>query len=231
MKYEERMPCRYDTEKDLINRIGSTIIRYGGKPGMCIVHGKNNLVLEHPVTGMTVAADIKPNDPLLDISCPELGYMNLTSGGRETKNLACYVERLPYRQYHQGIRSDQLSFTMIDPQDGHIPGYPQNLWINSQGFYDMLIDNYPSLDEAFRWLDDGERKEATKEGILYTIPVNEVAISRDVALKKMKAGVYFVYFKTDEVGWCTEDRVVNVRSHEEGWIVSKYLQEFKWKVI
>lgn len=225
---EERMPCLYDTENDLVARIGNTIVRYDGKPVLVIVESKTSLYLKHPVSHDTLYSYIKPSDPLLDISCPELGYMNLAIPGKEPRNDVVYVERLPRRQFHQGLLNGQLSYSSLSGEPHRVPGYPYGLYLESDGFYGMLIDKYPSLDEAFDILEAEEVKTPGGK----TISVKQLALSKDVALEKTKSGVYQVYFKCDQIGWCTnEKRVVNVRSHEEGWIVSKYLQQFKWKVI
>jgi hypothetical protein len=228
MDFEERMPCRYETENDLVARIGNTIVRYGGKAAYCIVESKNRLHMKHPATHAIIAQEVKPTDPLLDISCPELGYMNAEIiSMKDVKTRVIYVERLPRRQFHQGLTAGQLNFSDISGGYYKEPGYPNGILLENKGFSDMIDGVYPLFDDAFKTLEDGWIKIGQK---LYEI--NQLALSRDVALERTKSGVYQVYYKCDQVGWCTEkERVVNVRSHEEGWIVSRYLSEFKWKVV
>src|ERR1700754_558210 len=131
MKYEERMPCRYDTEKDLVARLGNSIVRYDGKPVRVLVEGKSSLRLCNPVTGEEINT-VKPNDPLLDISCPELGYANLPMGVKKPHNKVVYIERIPYRQFHQGLLTNQLMFSDIGGGQAHEPGWPYSLWLENQ---------------------------------------------------------------------------------------------------
>jgi hypothetical protein len=223
----ERMPNRYQTENDLSARLHGTICRYKDQPVYVYVDGKN-LHLKHPVTRIDII-QIKWDDPDFDISSPELGYFNLlTLSDRSPKNRVFYAERQPVKKWRQGLNPNVLHYSDIegDPDKSHIPGMPQDHWLADQGFYDMLTNEYPSLNKAFDILE--AETFSTKYGIY---SCKEIAISKDTAIQKTKSGVYQVFYKCDNVGWVAPGtRTVNVKSSEMGWIISKFLKEFNWRV-
>lgn len=229
MTIPERMPCKYNTEHDLHARLHGTICRYKGVPYKVLLDFPT-IFLRDLVTGVDVEK-IKFDDPEFDISSPELGYMNLVLPLKAPKNYVRYIERLPIKRWRQGICVNHLMFSKIDGNEiSHIPGWPVEMWMSTQGFKDMLQDNYPKLDKAFSILEEGEYIDQSPLGNTAAM-CDQIAISKDVAMEKTKSGVIQIYFKADNVGWCAPGtRQINVKSSEMGWIISKYLSQFSWKV-
>lgn len=239
MKIIERMPCLYSTEKDLHDRLHGTICRYKEKPYSVTVEGTELLYLRDIITNKVVHK-VPPNDPDFDTSSPELGYFNLILPETKAVMRVVYAERRPRRQYRQGICSTNLSFSTLDGKNTRdhwlIPGYPDSTWMGYPGFIEMLENDYPMLDKAFDILNDRfipTNIQNHKTGIMeeQLVPVESLAISKDTAIQRTDSGVYQIWYKMDNVGWTTpESRVVRVPSGEMGWIVSKYLSQFSWKI-
>jgi hypothetical protein len=224
----EKMPCRYDTPNDIQQRLHGTICRYKGEP-VYVYYDVPRIRLKHPVTMKILVDEIKEDDPDFDISSPELGYMNFSFlGEKNPKVRVLYVEREPRKRYRQGLCSSHLTYSDITGNSGtlHIPGMAYEHFIKSQGFYDMLVGNYFSLDDVFGALEE----EAVMLGDV-KIACTQMALSKDTAIEKTRSGVYQVYFKADNVGWVAPGtRTVNVKSSEVGWVISRYLNQFSWKV-
>ncbi len=240
MKITEHMPCKYNTEKDLYDRLNGTLCRYKGKIVVVLVEGLQ-VSIRDPLNNKFLKY-ILPNDPDFDLSSPEMGYMNLIlPEGKNPKLRVFYAERTPRRQYRQGLCANNIGFGTLDGSAirevmAQVPGFPESSWIGYPGFIQMLEDDYPTLDEAFYILDVGYTTAKmsdpkTLEFVDTKVEVTVMAISKDTAIQKTDSGVYQVWYKCDNVGWMAPGtRTVNVKSSDIGWIVSKYLSLFSWKV-
>lgn len=207
-KFPLKMPCRYTTGKDLSDRLDGTICMYKGQPVLVSYYSETELILHHPVTNMKLHV-IHPADEDFDISSQELGYINLDDGG---KNLVLYINRLHHKRWKQGLTYGSLSYQDIRDKVVYPNHTPIEHVIRSQGFYDMLTDNYPTIQQAL------EEYEVC-------------AISKSVALEKTPSGVIQVFFKNQNVGYLLPGtNRVCVPSNDMGWIVSKFLQQFSWEV-
>lgn len=206
------MRCKYP-ERDLSQRLDSTICRYKGFPYFVRVTGRL-LSLYHlskinklkSLSDDNPALVINPNDELFDISTVPLGYFQ---SGKQV----IYASRRPQRIYKQGLSSDSITFRGLN--DTNAVGS-----IFSKQFESMILGDYPSLNHAL------ESLKIEKE-----IAV-EIAISRDVALKlNPQLRTIRVFYKNEEMGWLMEGTdIVVVPSVEKGWIISLYLSYFNWKI-
>lgn len=208
-KIDGKMFCRYNSEKDLHDRLNGTIVFYDDEPFLVNGVHKKTLYLGDMVSGDTLR-EVPSNDERLDISSPELGYMNLEH--REFGNVVLYIVRVPYKRYKQGICPQNLEVLNIhgDGISYHVGNY-----FNSHGFKSSLRNEFPSLVEAMSKLEKGK----------------EVAISKSIAIKRSTAGVILVYYRCKEVGWLAPNTdIVNVPNNEMGWLVDRYLSELAWRV-
>lgn len=202
------MRCKIP-DRDLQARLDSTICRYRGLPYYVRYAGPGllNLYALQKVNNRHDADFvINSNDPDFDISTIPMGYVQYTN------TLVYYVSRRPQRMYKQGVSADALSFT--DLRGGIVSGSAF-----SKQFENMVMGNYSSLNQVQKAFKDAEVDM-------------ELAISRDCALKlNHKIRIVSVFFKNDEVGWMQEgtDTVI-VPSSEKGWLVSRYLSQFNWRV-
>lgn len=217
-----RMPCRYSTERDLVDRIGGTVCFYMGKPVRVQVESTDELILTHPITRKLVDK-IRPDDENFDISSPELGYVNffLETSRYSTEPVAkvLYAYRPPVRRYRQGICEGNVYYLTIDGTKWTgIPGILNAPAVfDTNSFVDMLQDEYPTIEQAFEMME---------------LPLwKEVAVSKDVAIQKTASGVFQVYYKGQNVGFVIPGtRTCVVPSNEMGWIVSKFIRHLSWKV-
>lgn len=201
------MRCKYP-ERDLSQRLDQTICRYKGAPFYVRYNNQRQFRLYKLSEIKTQKyIDIFADDPDFDISTIPLGYFNYDL------NYVSYVRRIPQRIYKQGVTVDSLRF--CDLNDKPIALNP---YIPS--FEEMVMDIYPSLPKIFKDIE----KEIDR-------PI-EKAVSRNIALKLIpKIRIIEVFFKTEKVGWINEGtNTVIVTAPEKGWIVSKYLSGFDWKV-
>ena len=201
------MRCKFPN-KDLSQRLDSTICRYDGRPYYVRYRGDNLLdlqTLERQRSVLTIKAD----DPLFDVSGIPLGYVQVT------KENVCYVTRKASRIYKQGVTADTLvPHYMTSTSELHARFSPY-----SQAFEDMIMERYPSLDSAIEMLRSSDTHR-------------EIAISRDVALKwNANLRLTYVYYKSQQVGFIIEGtRKVIIPSGDLSWIISTNLSGFNWEV-
>lgn len=211
-----KMANRYLSQKDLCDRLHGTICRYKDVPVGVQFVTTNCLMLTDVVTGELVAK-ISPTDPDFDISSPELGYMNYAN--KDFKLNVVYVSRQPIRRYRQGLYLQCCEFNTID---GGVQRSPYGMnYFGLQGFKNMIMDIYPPLSQARSMLNEGDV---------------EVAISKEIALKKIDSGLHLVYFKTKNIGWIKPDSMcVEMAAGEFDWVAERYLSrlgiEVKEKII
>lgn len=203
----EKMPCLYDTERDLIDRLHQTICRFQGKAVLVTVETKSSLALFDPVDRSKLLTKIKPNDPDFDISSPELGYMN-----HDEKVL--YVERLPQRRFRQGLTYECCSTYDVTGEGGARPMLSQ--YMQSSGLVDMIEGRYPKFREAQILLQKGAAKE--------------IAVSRDIAFKMLDCGLILVYCKCHDVGYILPESFdIDYKTTETSWVVDRMLERIGYR--
>lgn len=130
---------------DDVARLVYGICFYKSEPMyVCSTSGMRLWLVTLPqIIGQELRADLmqKPavDDKHLDLSSPELGYMNLPEDG------AVYIVRAPKRQIHPLINKDLVGWT---GPFGGFQAIGQHLFL-SQQFKDMLTKTYPSFNKVF----------------------------------------------------------------------------------
>lgn len=87
---------------------------------------------------------------------PEFAYMQFNLGYMNVGPYAVWYYRIPLRQYRQGLRRDQCSVrdeSGLQPNGGH-HGY--DLLGNNAHTADMMMNKYPTFEEAIKKLSDGQ---------------------------------------------------------------------------
>lgn len=202
---------------DFEARLNGGVVLYKGIPHRVLID-EHQINLADLLTSRTVIRDVPPLDENLDISAPELGFMN-----RETH--AVYLERMPRRLYRQSLESRSVVETCLY-REGPIQEVPNGRGnaIYSKDFLKMFTEPYPTFDQAVAKL---------------TAPDSEVlsiAVSRMVALTSDDFGRITVWYKgrmgDAPVGWVDPgSRVVRVPSTDKAWVISIYLSELGWEVV
>ena len=198
------MRCKF-LEQDYEQRLNGGLVFFKKKP--VLVHATLGRIDLYGFPDNERIATVLPNDENLDISAPRLGYVNISSR-------AVYVYRRPLRQYKQSLTVGSLTtFTPMARGGANI-----NDIFNTKQFAEMLVNKYPPLDAAIKFL-------STKNG-------RGMAISRNVALVRDSYGFVHVFFKMEEVG-IIEDlskRVITVPNSTMAKVVSKCLSGFDWEI-
>ena len=160
-------------------------------------------------SGKSINVSLTSDD--LDISAPELGYINYD--GR-----AYYVMRSPDRRYKQTLQYSSM-LAQVCGSTRTIGGDNLHAALHSSHGENMFLNVYPTLSEALAFV-------STKGG-----KNRSMAFHRDVAVLQDSFGIVRVYFKGSEVGRIKPGtKTVSVPSGDTAWVVSKYLSEFDWEV-
>lgn len=196
--YPERMPNRYTTTKDLMDRLDNTYCRYKGEVVMVKVYSENELALLD-VTGQAVREKIDPHHAEFDISAIEVGYFNyLDSNG---KYHVIRAVRGPEKSWKSALTRHQIGWKDISNDQAKV--YVENDVYTQQGFVDMLVDTRMTLDQGLEKL----------------IKSDEVAINRDIALQKTPTGVVNVYHSGTPLGWITpKSSKITVVDRKIAWV-------------
>lgn len=195
--------------EDVRQRLGGTVIRYRNIPYYCTVEGRH-ILLENIVT-RHLEHTINFDDPELDISSLDLGYINIVNP------VACAVHasRIGQRRYKQGVDLRALSYDVLT-----LPSEKFALnadYMFCQGFVDAYQGKYPSVSDALKMVSKTHRSVALS---------NDVAILRDKDIIK-------VYVKTEEIGWMKAGiNTVNIPKSETSWMYQYYLEKLDgWKIV
>ena len=197
-------------------RLNGGVILYNGIPCRVQVDG-HQINITDLTSSRHVARNVDPLDENIDISAPELGFMN-------TPTCAVYLERIPRRRYKQALEAASVLETVLR-RNGPVQEVPagRGASIYSDDFRKMFTQRYPSFDEAVSRIvsEDSE--------------VQSVALSRKVAITGDDFGRLTVWYKgrvgDTPVGWIDPgSRTVKVPSTEKAWVVSMHLQGLDWEV-
>ncbi len=205
---------------DVNQKLDGCVFRYKGVPYMVRAGGGGAQVTLYELTNPhKIYAQIKYNDPDLDISSVPLGYVN-----RVMFDDVSYLIRNPIRRVKQGVNEQN---TKVVP----LPGRPRLVnvhnFIWSQGFIDAVTNKFPPLDVALKSL-----RQRLNVVNMQEIRYQSMAISRDIALMIDEMGIITVFYKNNYVGWIQPNKdIVHVKSNELGWVVSRYLSHILGWVI
>lgn len=201
--------------RDLQQKLNATVCMYAGKPVWVEVVGATVIIADLP--GGDNRREIKASDPLFDVSTPPLGYCDASP--------VKYLTRIPARRSvqglsHRSLRSERLP---IGFNQQRVEGTGDRIFF-TRGFVDMVINKYRPLEDTLKYL-RGKINNHPEEML-------DAAVSRNIALQINKLGIIHVFYKQDLVGWIApDDIVVNVKSDEKGWIVSRYLAHgLTWEI-
>lgn len=205
------MRCEY-LPNDFEARLNGGVAFYDGKPVLINAAGGTIAICTFP-EGQQIKR-IEPDDPSLDISSPQLGYIN-------TQRNCYYIYRKPARRYKQTLTHQAIDY--YDPVNtDSVKNTPISLndQFYSTNFKKMLENEYPPLDGVLKALNSETSK------------IKSRAISRDVALAIDSFGIVRVYYKMEEVGYINPgSTTVQVPGGTLAWVISKYLREYAWEVV
>lgn len=215
----EKMPCLYDTEKDLQDRIGGTVCRYKGVPYWVQIESAKKINLLDLVTQKAVVVGISPSDPEFDISSAEVGYVNFKytpeqiryMSNKSLGNKVYYLERIPFRRFRQGLCGDSMTSYTIDGE----PGIPAANLLASKGFYESQVNSWPSIPVALAIFERGQE--------------TEIAIGIDTALHKIESGLALVYYRKKNIGWITPGRrsfEIELSKSPDRWVYERVLSKY-----
>lgn len=203
----EKMANRYSTPADIQNRLADTFLRYDGVPVYCsgLSDTQKKIVLwKLPVPNRRTAdnlIEVPFNDEKLDISSIELGYAN--SDPTKSTNSVAYVYRAPKKSpYKQGVCFQTTLFDGIDGRRGSF-----NFNAQSQNWADFLSGVYP------------------KDWASVLNEAGEVAVSREVAVKRDKLGLTFFYVRGEQIGYSTpKSDVLNIVDRASSYAVERLVR-------
>lgn len=133
----KKMEPTYLTPEDVSMRLHSSIIRYKKQFYYTHAHGMKLKLFNLHTSNQDHTVDA--NSPDLDVSSPELGFINWDSG------YLWFVYRIPYRKQKQGISHDNLGAISI--QEHRTKSVSSDTFM-SKAFLDMLEGNYPTYSEV-----------------------------------------------------------------------------------
>lgn len=214
-----KMANRYNSHKDLSDRLDGTICRYKNEPVFVRVESARSLALFELSTmsySGEIVANIRPNDPEFDISSPELGYFNNTRYNPKLQTHdfvdVRYMIRNPVRRYKQGLNDHCVSGYRINGVEIGSSGA-----LYTKGFKESLMDEFPSVSQAMAMLDDGSRQE--------------VAVSQAIALTRISSGLTLVYIRMANVGWILPGKTdVMLKQTDYTWVYERILSAVDWRV-
>jgi len=204
--------------QDLRQRIGTGLIRYHDKPCVVLdVSQDDNAVLlcsilEYTETGGLKTETVSVEDDFLDVSAPQLGYINY-------KNRALYLSRGPNRKYRQLTCPENITIYCPILDRDVSRDLNKNGVLYSHGVNDLFSNNYPHFKDAFESLNSHK--------------VSSVAVNRDVAITVDSIRLMHVFVKDMKVGYIEPNQHKNTRvivpEDEYGSLVSEFLSGVDWR--
>jgi hypothetical protein len=197
---------------DLEARLHGTTCLYQDYPYLITIDSARvpERVRLHDCVTQEFVKAIRPDDPEFDVATPPLGYIQVK------KDRICYCERLPYRQFKQGVVYQVLGFKYYMEQF--------RLKMNSEAFRNTMARVYPPFKEIV---------SAVIKSKVYA----EYALSNDCALSVSAEGVIKVFFKHEEVAFSTiaefkkSKPIVHINPNARAWIIERYLSQFDWTLV
>lgn len=139
----------YDNLEDARSKLKGTVVYYNGTPVIVIEvspseedpYNKFMLTITKSLTSRY--RDVKSlDDPLFNFTRYNLGYAN--------DHTAVWWYRVPIKQYQQGLRYNQLKYEVSNKHFHGLIEFKMGKPVN-----EMLLNNYPCLDEAIKQVMDG----------------------------------------------------------------------------
>ena len=200
-QFNDFMPCKYTSLKDLQDRLTGTICRFNDQLVYVNVKSDTKIQLYEVTKRLEIIKEIKPDDPRFDISMLELGYFNYNVGTKqEPKNHVLFMKRHPSKKYKQGTCHTYLMSENIDGSRDQNYGSSAIL---SQGFVDSFEGRFPTIEEI-------------PEG-------GQAAISQCIAVQRDELGLLNIYYRTHKIACKTPDGVVHRLKGEFSWVIDRLL--------
>ncbi len=205
------MQCNIATA-DLNARLNGTICMYKDIPYFIMCSDSQHTEKIHLCDLLTKnpLQEISVKDPDFDVATPPLGYIQIK------KNQVAFSERLPHRQFRQGVTQGVIHFSFFSQA--------QRMTLHSEAFRDTMMKQYRNLNKIL--ID-----------LIADPEYGEYALSNDVALVKSVAGVVKVYFKHEEVAFSSLSELkkkspsIHVPTSTKAWITERYLSKFNWTIV
>lgn len=143
------MAQAFESQRDVQRRLDDTICFYKNKPVWCAYVGGNMFQLFSftPKGGANDALEqhVDYTDPDFSYTIPTIGYVNSDKRAR-------YLKRVPLRNQRYGLPIDALRWS--DQQNLA----DRNSIVGNDYVAKMLMNDYPSLEEAMRLVSKGKRE-------------------------------------------------------------------------
>lgn len=183
MSFPRKVPLLYKLPHDLETRLGGSLFMYKGRLYSYSFDGE--LIRTKDILSGEYGPRLPVDDPDIDISSIELGYVNSYGAGRDDsstpKTTAVYVTRAPLKQWRQGVHPNNVQVVAVS---GSWVSWSRESLLYSRGFAEACMGVFPTLAEALK------------------VPSgSSVALSRTVALHKADYGSVGVYYKCKAVGY------------------------------
>lgn len=191
---------RYEKPEDAVMRLDKSVVRWKGIPVWLRCEGGYKYA-PHALDGTSkVPATVDANSTDLDISSPELGYVNVTNGSVQD---IVYVARIPARKQKQGVDGTGLSYRRAGGQTLHKDS--QGWGVCFKDLDKTIRGEYPSAKEAY--------DTVTKTKAL------SVAFSRKLAFSKVEENpkIIRVLMTKEVIGFVVPDRNHPTVSLIEPW--------------
>jgi hypothetical protein len=135
----------YDNVEDASGKLLGTIIYYDDRP--CIVKDVSYTFLDSNMSEQEILLILSKGftgrgTQTVNLSDPKLNYMRYNLGYANFPANAVWWYRVPYRQYRQGLRHDQVRYRTSKAFD---IGFNFN---SNKHIEAMLMNRYPSITEA-----------------------------------------------------------------------------------
>ena len=174
----------YATREEARNRLGSTIVAYGGEPLKIIdVTGRDGGALSlttfpWPFDGSR--SDSKRiDDPLFaSFRTPRLGFANYYE---RSNTHAVWCHRTPARRMNQGLVNGNFNAVSIGVRATR---FPLDTIASSDAFREMIAGEYPDWETALGTL----------------VPDSSIAVAREFALLMSSEGYVTIYHRRDPLG-------------------------------
>jgi hypothetical protein len=208
---------KYDNIVDARTKLQGTMVYYHGKAALCRAvdikvdpNNSDNLVMS---CRLQMLENGQSRTCL--ITDPGLKYMEFNIGYINSYQYATWFCRMPYKQYRQGLRNDQVEFRDESGQFRRQDIVQQHILSTNRDTAMMLENNYPTLEEAQEMLKSGE--------------FIKVAFHRDFALFRDKLrGDYVLEHKGIPIAFADLNNIF--KCSPEYKYLRESMQEIKLKV-
>lgn len=191
----------FASQSDFTSRVTDTIVTFEGvfyyaRPSNRAGYSLDLWNITTP-SGQAAHSTISVDDDRININAHRLGLMNHLGHVYD-------VSRSPSRQYRYGTPPDRLTFSDVITQE------QTSRVVFTEGFENMLNNNYPSVAEAVNRIRATRGREA-------------FALSRSVYIRENELGLLTVCFKNgDTLLWVGPDNSINF---VEKTATNKYLSQ------